>query len=273
MATAYKKWLCETRGWVTNTEPCKKCHGSGEVMPTPPRYSQQKWKRDRKIAGLPPYYTSDEKVPCVNCEGGKVTLSKPVLDLARAEEYIDAQRRQLDAIARDAVAGIEARLRAAGFRPVIYGYGRAVPQTLADYDAYEAEEAAIRAEFDATWDAARESRDKFEADYAAMTPEEQVEFINRDDRVLPYRELERQGEELRQKLWRYHTMHGYFYMPGDRSRIIYAGTHNARNLQDRPKIAVSLVIKPGRAPDAAELDTLVSGAIVEAFADNELLAA
>lgn len=272
MAIAYKQWLCRQHGWFTETEPCKHCHGEGKRLPNQGGMSYSRlrtWKKNRKAAGKPAYLVAEDKEKCDNCDGeGKVTLSAPVLDMNRADAHIGEQSYRLDMLAHKAVERIEIRLRARGFRPVISGMK---PATLAEYDTLEAEHDALSREFTARQDAVRQAQATIEAEYAAMTSEEKCEALNSRDLFRHVRELEREVEQIRQKMWQYRVQHGFWYAPGARpERIVWAGTHAARHYYDAPKSMVQMVIRPGRSPGEAELDRLVDETIAD---EAELIAA
>jgi hypothetical protein len=262
MAKQYKVWLCNARGWFTNTEVCKKCHGRGEVMPdhSGMTYSRHRtWKKNRTKAGLPTYLTEADLITCSNCKGeGKLPLHNSVPDLQLANEYVENQRYQLDRIACDAVEEIEVRLRDADFRPVP-DRGANHITNLAAFDAWEAERSRLRRVFDDACETARAAREAADAAYEAMTDDEKCAYLN-DGAEAPHKRLERLKWDAQAAMHKHgYTTSGYWWRPGER-KYLFVGTQKPhRDLG----ASVVIVIKPGRSPDYYELDRITADALAD----------
>lgn len=259
----YLLWLCRARGWTTSEAPCPECKGEGTILPSTDHmtYSRlQRWKRDRRKAGLPPWHTHEERETCWKCEGRKTVPCNPRSDIKRAEKHLQEQKDRLGQLAQSACDYIEERLREVGLRPV---RTRCTVQisTAAEYDAMEAEHQRASDAHRAAWDAYSASKQQFDEQFKELPEEKQLEWFN-GRQEAPYKALEKQADALSKDLRKYgRALSGLWHYPG-KAEILHVGTRGAHKYADYPKPLHAIVIKPGRSPSHLELNAL----IVEALA-------
>lgn len=259
----YITWLVAKHGWTTLTLLCPKCRGHKVVMPIPPTWPVQlrKWKRARKAAGKPNYYTPDEEEACNNCKGtGRITLDKQQPDYEFAERYIKLQRETLAAYARKAVGEVEEKLHALGFRTLVTLYSG--PMQLDTLEAYQQWETA-RSIADTAFHAASEEytrlRDERKTAYEAIP--EGTDF--NDWTLINPQPSYSLVEDAQRALSAFgHKADGYWYRPGVQ-RVLWVGTRNARHFYGAPKPAVNLVITPGRKPSPEEIERITHEVVDE----------
>lgn len=253
---AYKDWLGKSRAWTLGEVTCHRCYGKTTIY-DPSVINNKRWRRQSQKAGLPPYLSDIDMVPCPACDAtGKVPQT---LD-ERIEEYLDAQRRWLKQLATNAVVGCEERLHKAGLRPYRLKCRIKINNT-AEYDTIERRHERAKALSKIAWAAYHEAKSAFDADLKTWPEEERMAWFNDMTHELPYKTLEKEAAQKSREVDNFgYPSADLWYMPG-RNGVIHVGTHGPHRYHGYPKPDHAIVIKPGRSPGKSELDELVREAL------------
>lgn len=225
----YYVWLAEARDWYTNHAICPKCRGARRVLLDPiPQHSaaRARWRRNRKLAGLPTYCTPEDWGDCPECDGtGTVHGDLPHLDINRAEAYVEAQRDELWQRANLACT-------CAGEQLIARGFGQYIEQSSVFVYYREIEEC-------------------FNCASTGVVAGETCCICNG---MTVWAAEKHREEPCLQRDAHYYT---------DGKRFVYIGTERARGYYAQQRKPIQIIIEPGRDPDYEEIEQMLDEALGE----------